>query len=161
MCRQPSLFAWHRLIWHPLAALGILGRKRNMTRSLSDAEDNSLVDILNACLLFQIPSGRRSVLEAYGEVLLRGWRHAVGPCLLEVENSLIQVCVDDTGPSGTDGSGALLIFQGISWTGSHLMYNNIPALTGHGFSRDLPCCMLYCKRKFHVYICSMICQICM
>jgi hypothetical protein len=39
----------------------------------------------------QIPAGRRSVLDAYGEVILRGWRDAVGPCVAEVENNLIQV----------------------------------------------------------------------
>jgi hypothetical protein len=42
--------------------------------------------------LLQIPAGRRSVLDAYGEVILRGWREAVGPCLAEIETNLIQVC---------------------------------------------------------------------
>jgi hypothetical protein len=45
-------------------------------------------------LLLQIPAGRRSVLDAYGEVILRGWREAVGPCLAEIEANLIQVSVD-------------------------------------------------------------------
>lgn len=42
-------------------------------------------------LLLQIPAGRRSVLDSYGEVILRGWREAVGACLPEIETSLIQV----------------------------------------------------------------------
>jgi hypothetical protein len=42
-------------------------------------------------LMLQIPAGRRSVLDAYGEVMLRGWREAVGPCLAEMETNLIQV----------------------------------------------------------------------
>jgi len=39
----------------------------------------------------QIPAGRRSVLDAYGEIILRGWREALGACQPEIENSLIQV----------------------------------------------------------------------
>lgn len=45
---------------------------------------------LGAIVRNQAPSGRASVLEAYGEVLLRGWRAAAGACLFEVE-ALIQV----------------------------------------------------------------------
>ena len=44
---------------------------------------------LGAIVRNQAPSGRASVLEAYGEVLLRGWRAAAGACLFEVE-ALIQ-----------------------------------------------------------------------
>jgi hypothetical protein len=35
-------------------------------------------------------SGRRQVLDAYGDVLLRGWRAAQGACLHEIETTLIQ-----------------------------------------------------------------------
>ena len=45
---------------------------------------------LGAIVRNQAPSGRASVLEAYSEVLLRGWRAAAGACLFEVE-ALIQV----------------------------------------------------------------------
>jgi hypothetical protein len=31
------------------------------------------------------------VLDAYGEIILRGWREAVGACLPEIETNLIQV----------------------------------------------------------------------
>lgn len=33
------------------------------------------------------------MLDAYGEVILRGWREAAGACLPEIEASLIQVRV--------------------------------------------------------------------
>lgn len=45
----------------------------------------------DCCGVVQIPAGRRSVLDAYGEIILRGWREAVGACLPEIESSLIQV----------------------------------------------------------------------
>lgn len=48
-----------------------------------------LVRELGAIVRNQVPSGRASVLEAYGEILLRGWRAAAGACLFEVE-ALIQ-----------------------------------------------------------------------
>ena len=32
------------------------------------------------------------MLDAYGDIILRGWREAVGPCLAEIETNLIQVC---------------------------------------------------------------------
>jgi hypothetical protein len=35
-------------------------------------------------------SGRRQVLDAYGDVVLRGWRSAQGACLHEIETTLIQ-----------------------------------------------------------------------
>jgi hypothetical protein len=44
-----------------------------------------LVRELGAIVRNQAPSGRASVLDAYGEVLLRGWRAAAGACLFEVE----------------------------------------------------------------------------
>ncbi len=45
---------------------------------------------LGAILRNQVPSGRKSVLDAYGEILYRAWRDATGACRLEVE-ALIQV----------------------------------------------------------------------
>eukprot|EP00878_Enallax_costatus_P040587 GHUV01046903.1.p1 GENE.GHUV01046903.1~~GHUV01046903.1.p1 ORF type:complete len:352 (+),score=121.90 GHUV01046903.1:274-1329(+) len=50
----------------------------------------SMVQEMTSVIRNQIPAGRRSVLDAYGEVILRGWRDAVGPCLAEIETSLIQ-----------------------------------------------------------------------
>jgi hypothetical protein len=47
--------------------------------------------IYGPATVVQIPAGRRSVLDAYGEIILRGWREAVGACLPEIESSLIQV----------------------------------------------------------------------
>lgn len=32
------------------------------------------------------------MLDAYGDIILRGWREAAGSCLPEIESSLIQVC---------------------------------------------------------------------
>jgi hypothetical protein len=49
--------------------------------------------VLCRVLCGQVPAGRRSVLDAYGEIILRGWREAVGACLPEIENNLIQVRV--------------------------------------------------------------------
>ena len=46
---------------------------------------------LTAIVRNQVPSGRRSVLKAYGEVIYRAWRQGAGACLYEVEHSLIQV----------------------------------------------------------------------
>ena len=42
---------------------------------------------LGAIVRNQVPSGRASVLEAYGELLLRGWRAAAGACLLRSRRS--------------------------------------------------------------------------
>lgn len=55
------------------------------------SDDAPAVLLLFACICTKIPAGRRSVLDAYGEVIMRGWRDAVGPCLAEIETSLIQV----------------------------------------------------------------------
>ena len=38
----------------------------------------------------QLPSGRKSILESYGEVLYRAWRHAAGPCLIDLEHGCLQ-----------------------------------------------------------------------
>ncbi|KAK9826218.1 hypothetical protein WJX74_000685 [Apatococcus lobatus] len=45
---------------------------------------------LTAIVRNQIPSGRKSILRAYGEIMYRAWRQCVGPCLYEVEHTLIQ-----------------------------------------------------------------------
>ncbi len=56
-----------------------------------------MVRELGAIIRNQVPSGRKSVLEAYGEILYRAWRESTAACLLEVEN---QVQVTDI-PSST------------------------------------------------------------
>lgn len=38
----------------------------------------------------QIPSCRKVVLEAYGEIVYRAWKDTAGGCLYEVETQLIQ-----------------------------------------------------------------------
>lgn len=45
---------------------------------------------LTAVLLNQILSGRKSVLDAYGEIVYKAWRDATGACLERIENHLIQ-----------------------------------------------------------------------
>lgn len=45
---------------------------------------------LAAIVRNQIPAGRKSVLDAYGEVLYRAWAGAQGACLLEVQQGCIQ-----------------------------------------------------------------------
>lgn len=42
----------------------------------------------------QIPFGRKSILEAYGEILFRAWRTALGPCLHEIEESCVQGLIE-------------------------------------------------------------------
>ena len=49
-----------------------------------------MVRELGAIIRNQIPSGRASLLDAYGEILLRAWRDCTGASLLAVED-LIQV----------------------------------------------------------------------
>ena len=49
-----------------------------------------MVRELGAIVRNQIPSGRASLLDAYGEILLRAWRDCTGASLLAVED-LIQV----------------------------------------------------------------------
>ncbi len=48
---------------------------------------------LGAIIRNQIPSGRASLLDAYGEILLRAWRDSNGASLLAIED-LIQVLGD-------------------------------------------------------------------
>ena len=50
-----------------------------------------LVRELTAIVRNQIPSGRASVLDSYGEIVFRAWRDASGACLYEVEHGCIQV----------------------------------------------------------------------
>ena len=50
----------------------------------------SFVRELTAIVKNQIPAGRRSVLDAYGEILFRAWNTATGACLLEVQQTCIQ-----------------------------------------------------------------------
>lgn len=45
---------------------------------------------LTAVILNQIVSGRKSVLEAYGEIVFKAWRAATGACLERIETHLIQ-----------------------------------------------------------------------
>ena len=49
-----------------------------------------MVRELAAIIRNQIPAGRKSVLDSYGDVLYRGWRDGSGLCLLELED-FIQV----------------------------------------------------------------------
>jgi condensin-2 complex subunit G2 len=45
---------------------------------------------LTAVILNQIVSGRKSVLDAYGEIVFKAWRAATGACLERIETHLIQ-----------------------------------------------------------------------
>lgn len=45
---------------------------------------------LTAVVLNQIVSGRKSVLEAYAEIVFKAWRGATGACLERIETHLIQ-----------------------------------------------------------------------
>ncbi|KAF6261308.1 condensin II non structural maintenance of chromosomes subunit-domain-containing protein [Scenedesmus sp. NREL 46B-D3] len=65
----------------------------------------SMVQEMTSVIRNQIPAGRRSVLDAYGEVILRGWREAVGPCLAEIETNLIQNLMN----AALHGSGQALV----------------------------------------------------
>ncbi|KAK9830117.1 hypothetical protein WJX72_009857 [[Myrmecia] bisecta] len=49
-----------------------------------------LVRELTAIVRNQIPSGRKSVLDAYREIVYRAWRDATGACAYEMEHNLIQ-----------------------------------------------------------------------
>jgi len=50
----------------------------------------AFVKELTAIVKNQIPSNRKSILAAYGEVIYRAWTSATGACLLEVQLSCIQ-----------------------------------------------------------------------
>lgn len=54
-----------------------------------------LVRELGSIIRNQISVGRKSVLDAYGDVLFRAWRDSTGLCLMEVEN-LVQVRLQHT-----------------------------------------------------------------
>ena len=41
----------------------------------------------------QVVTGKQWVLEAVGEIVLRGWREATGPCAAAIEATLIQARV--------------------------------------------------------------------
>ena len=45
---------------------------------------------LTAVILNQVVSGRKSVLDAYGEIVFKAWRAATGACLERIETHLIQ-----------------------------------------------------------------------
>eukprot|EP00963_Diacronema_lutheri_P005589 scaffold431_cov334-Pavlova_lutheri.AAC.104 len=49
-----------------------------------------MVRELVAIIKNQIPCGRKSICEAYGEIIYRAWREAAGPCLVEIEHSVVQ-----------------------------------------------------------------------
>lgn len=46
---------------------------------------------LTAIIRNQIPAGRKSILDAYGEIAFQAWRHTFGGCRYEVEHTLLQV----------------------------------------------------------------------
>ena len=54
------------------------------------ASQGHMVRELGAIIRNQIPSGRASLLDSYGEILLRAWRECTAASLLAVED-LIQV----------------------------------------------------------------------
>ena len=49
-----------------------------------------LVRELGSIIRNQVSVGRKSILDAYGDILFRAWRDCTGVCLVEVEN-LVQV----------------------------------------------------------------------
>jgi condensin-2 complex subunit G2 len=63
---------------------------------------------LAAIVRNQVPAGRRSVLEAYGEVVYRAWAGATGACLLEVQHTLIQGLVESAVLASTPAVAAAL-----------------------------------------------------
>jgi len=50
----------------------------------------AFVGELTAIVKNQVPAGRRSVLDAYGEIIYRAWSSATGSCLLEIKEGCIQ-----------------------------------------------------------------------
>ncbi|KAH7622404.1 putative Condensin-2 complex subunit G2 [Nannochloris sp. 'desiccata'] len=50
----------------------------------------TFVGELTAIVKNQVPAGRRSVLDAYGEIIYRAWSSATGSCLLEIKEGCIQ-----------------------------------------------------------------------
>ena len=57
---------------------------------------------LTAVILNQIVSGRKSVLEAYGEIVFKAWRAATGACLERIETHLIQNVSSELSPDHQD-----------------------------------------------------------
>lgn len=49
---------------------------------------------LCAMIKSQIPFGRKSMLEAYGEIVFRGWKAVEGECKNEIENGFLQGLVE-------------------------------------------------------------------
>lgn len=60
---------------------------------------------LTAVMLNQIVSGRKSVLDAYGEIVFKAWRAATGACLERIETHLIQNVSLPWGPDHSFVSG--------------------------------------------------------
>ena len=46
---------------------------------------------LTAIIRNQIPAGRKSIVDAYGEIAFQAWRNTFGGCRFEVEHTLLQV----------------------------------------------------------------------
>lgn len=67
-----------------------------------------MVRELVAIVKNQIPCGRKSVCEAYGEIIYRAWREAAGPCLVEIEHSVIQELMRAAIHAGTPALAASL-----------------------------------------------------
>ena len=58
----------------------------------SEGRASPLTDLAPALRVrVQVVTGKQWVLEAVGEIILRGWREAVGPCAAAIESILIQV----------------------------------------------------------------------
>ncbi|KAL0343499.1 UNVERIFIED_CONTAM: Condensin-2 complex subunit G2 [Sesamum angustifolium] len=47
-----------------------------------------------AMIKSQIPFGRKSMLEAYGEIIFRAWKAAEGECKYEIENGFLQGLIE-------------------------------------------------------------------
>ncbi|OIV94693.1 hypothetical protein TanjilG_25917 [Lupinus angustifolius] len=57
---------------------------------LSDQLGKELLAVIRS----QIPFGRKSMLEAYGDVLFRAWKTAEGDCRVEIENGFLQDMIE-------------------------------------------------------------------
>jgi hypothetical protein len=64
----------------------------------STAPDEACLDLFPAPR--QVVTGKQWLLEAVGEIILRGWREATGPCSAAIEATLIQVRPRHAHPSG-------------------------------------------------------------
>ena len=63
--------------------------KHQASTVFSDVQPKMVYE-LTAVILNQIVSGRKSVLDAYGEIIFKAWRASTGACLERVETHLIQ-----------------------------------------------------------------------